>query len=69
MSFEITGRLVAKYNTVQRTETFKTREFVIEHRVSIHINHLTTTLDQLLIRFVHIHHLLTISQFVTDVSG
>ncbi|WP_153801027.1 DUF3127 domain-containing protein [Foetidibacter luteolus] len=30
MSFEITGRLVAKYNIVQRTETFKTREFVIE---------------------------------------
>jgi Domain of unknown function (DUF3127) len=30
MSFEITGKLVAKYNTVQRTETFKTREFVIE---------------------------------------
>ena len=30
MSFEITGRLVARYDTVQRTETFKTREFVIE---------------------------------------
>jgi len=30
MSFEITGKLVAKYDTVQRTETFKTREFVIE---------------------------------------
>ena len=30
MSFEITGRLVAKYPVVQRTETFKTREFVIE---------------------------------------
>jgi len=30
MSFEITGRLVAKYDTVQRKETFKTREFVIE---------------------------------------
>ncbi len=30
MSFEITGRLVAVYDTVQRTETFKTREFVIE---------------------------------------
>jgi hypothetical protein len=30
MSFEITGRLVAKYDVVQRTETFKTREFVIE---------------------------------------
>ena len=30
MSFEITGKLVAKYDTVQRTSTFKTREFVIE---------------------------------------
>jgi hypothetical protein len=30
MSFEITGKLIAKYDTVQRTETFKTREFVIE---------------------------------------
>ncbi len=30
MSFEITGRLVAVYDTLQRTETFKTREFVIE---------------------------------------
>ena len=30
MSYEITGKLVAKYDTVQRTETFKTREFVIE---------------------------------------
>jgi hypothetical protein len=30
MSFEITGKLVAKYDAVQRTQTFKTREFVIE---------------------------------------
>jgi hypothetical protein len=30
MSFEITGKLVAKLDIVQRTETFKTREFVIE---------------------------------------
>ncbi|ANI88047.1 hypothetical protein A9P82_01150 [Arachidicoccus ginsenosidimutans] len=30
MSYEVTGKLVAKYDTVQRTETFKTREFVIE---------------------------------------
>jgi hypothetical protein len=30
MSFEITGKLVAKYDTINRTETFKTREFVIE---------------------------------------
>jgi hypothetical protein len=30
MSFEITGKLAAKYDIVQRTETFRTREFVIE---------------------------------------
>jgi len=30
MAYEITGKLVAKYDVVQRTETFKTREFVIE---------------------------------------
>lgn len=30
MSFEVTGKLIAKYDTVQRTESFKTREFVIE---------------------------------------
>jgi hypothetical protein len=30
MAYEITGKLVAKFDIVQRTETFKTREFVIE---------------------------------------
>jgi hypothetical protein len=30
MSYEIVGKLVAKFDIVQRTETFKTREFVIE---------------------------------------
>ena len=30
MSYELTGKLVAKYDTVQRTETFHTREFVVE---------------------------------------
>ena len=30
MSFEITAKLIAKYDTIQRTETFKTREFVLE---------------------------------------
>ena len=30
MSYEITGKLIAKFDIVQRTETFKTREFVIE---------------------------------------
>ena len=31
MSYELTGKLVAKYDTVQRTETFKTREFAVEN--------------------------------------
>jgi hypothetical protein len=30
MGYELTGKLVAKYDTVQRTETFKLREFVVE---------------------------------------
>ncbi|QOR74948.1 MAG: DUF3127 domain-containing protein [Thermoflavifilum sp.] len=30
MSFEITGKIVAKYDVVQRTQNFRTREFVIE---------------------------------------
>lgn len=30
MSFEITGKLLVKYDVVQKSETFKTREFVIE---------------------------------------
>ncbi len=30
MSYELIGKLVAKYDTVQRTATFKTREFAIE---------------------------------------
>jgi len=30
MSYELTGKLIAKYETVQRTETFKTREFAVE---------------------------------------
>jgi hypothetical protein len=30
MSYELAGKLVAKYDTVQRTETFKTREFAVE---------------------------------------
>lgn len=35
MSFEVTGKLIAKYETVQRTESFKTREFVIERSEDI----------------------------------
>ncbi len=30
MGYELTGKLIAKYDTVQRTESFKTREFVVE---------------------------------------
>ena len=30
MSYELTGKLLAKYDTVQKSETFKTREFVVE---------------------------------------
>ena len=30
MSYELTGRLVAKFDTMQKTETFKTREFAVE---------------------------------------
>jgi Domain of unknown function (DUF3127) len=30
MSYELTGRLLEKFDTVQRTETFKVREFVVE---------------------------------------
>jgi hypothetical protein len=30
MAFDVTGKLIAKYDIVQRTETFRTREFVIE---------------------------------------
>jgi hypothetical protein len=35
MSFEVTGKLIAKYDIVQRTESFKTREFVIERSEDI----------------------------------
>ena len=30
MSYEITGKLIARFDIVQRNENFKTREFVIE---------------------------------------
>ena len=30
MSYELSGKLVAKYDVVQRTATFKTREFAVE---------------------------------------
>lgn len=30
MSYELTGKLLIKFDTIQRTESFKTREFVVE---------------------------------------
>lgn len=30
MAYELIGKLIVKYDAVQRTETFKTREFVVE---------------------------------------
>lgn len=30
MGFDITGKIVAKFDTIQRSATFKTREFVVE---------------------------------------
>lgn len=30
MSYDLTGKLLLKFDTVQRTESFKTREFVVE---------------------------------------
>ena len=31
MNFELSGKLIEKYDTVQVSETFRKREFVIEH--------------------------------------
>jgi hypothetical protein len=30
MAFDLTGKIVAKFDTIQRSATFKTREFVVE---------------------------------------
>ena len=30
MGFDLTGKMVAKFETIQRSATFKTREFVVE---------------------------------------
>jgi len=34
MSFEITGKLLEKFNTIQVSDRFKKREFVIESKES-----------------------------------
>ncbi|KPK82771.1 MAG: hypothetical protein AMS27_14005 [Bacteroides sp. SM23_62_1] len=31
MNFELTGKLIEKYDTVQISDTFRKREFVVEH--------------------------------------
>jgi Domain of unknown function (DUF3127) len=30
MSYELTGKLIAKFDTIQRTDTFKVRDFAVE---------------------------------------
>lgn len=35
MSYELTGKLLIKYDTVQKSETFRSREFVIEKNEEI----------------------------------
>jgi hypothetical protein len=35
MAFDVTGKIAAVYSTVQRTESFRTREFVIETNENI----------------------------------
>jgi Domain of unknown function (DUF3127) len=30
MSYELTGKLIEKFDTMQRTETFKVRDFIVE---------------------------------------
>ncbi|GAC1586090.1 MAG: hypothetical protein NVS3B19_04340 [Ginsengibacter sp.] len=35
MSYELSGKLIAKYDVVQRSESFKTREFVVEKQEDI----------------------------------
>ncbi|MEO8415423.1 MAG: DUF3127 domain-containing protein [Ginsengibacter sp.] len=35
MSYELTGKLLEKFDTIQRTETFKIREFVVERSEEI----------------------------------
>ena len=41
MGFDLTGKLVAKFDTVQRSATFKTREFVIETNEDINSRTIT----------------------------
>ena len=44
MSFEITGKIIEKYETVQVTERFRKREFVIECRRDVGTNEFIDTI-------------------------
>ena len=58
MSYELTGKLVAKFDTVQRTESFKTREFAVEKSDEIKgktiLNYVLTVICQPFPN--HLHH-------------
>ncbi len=44
MSFEITGKLIEKYDTAQVTERFRKREFVIEKRENSNFGEIVDTI-------------------------
>jgi hypothetical protein len=44
MSFEITGKLIEKYDAVQVTDRFRKREFVIEKRENVGTNEFVETI-------------------------
>ena len=44
MGFDLTGKIVAKFETIQRSATFKTREFVVETNEDI--NGRTSIIDR-----------------------
>ena len=44
MSFEIKGRLIEKFETVQVTDRFRKREFVIEHKENVGGNEFIDTI-------------------------
>ena len=44
MSFEITGKLIEKYETAQVTERFRKREFVLEHKQNVGGNEFIDTI-------------------------
>jgi hypothetical protein len=44
MNYEITGTLIEKYDSVQVTDRFKKREFVIEKRETVGVNEFIETI-------------------------